>query len=289
MTGASLNYIRAVSLDEALRVLEEQGDHVIPLAGGTDIVVDMREGRISKGTLLDISRLEELRRISVGVDCVEIGACVTFSQIMGEEALREAAPVLQEACATIGSVQIRNVATLGGNVANSSPAADSVPALLVHEAKVILASSEGRRKVPLDSFLVGPYRNSRRPNELISGFILERMPEGAHHSFLKVGRRRAMAISRLSLAVILLRDEEGRAEVARFALGSATPVPMRMRSAERMIHGKPLTHDLLWEAAGSVARQMTEAAGVRPSTPYKSKAVQGLFIKALFPLLRKEL
>lgn len=268
-----------------MALMAEDGEGTRPLAGGTDLMVELRRGGISGGCILDISRVPELRRIEVEEGEVRIGACVTFSEILEHKGLKEAAPVLQKASGTIGSPQIRNVATLGGNVANSSPAADSIPALLVHESKVVLASLEGWRELPLESFLVGPYRNARRPQELIVGLVLQRMGAGCYWDFLKVARRKALAIARLNLALLVRKDSEGRLGLVRVALGAATPTPRRMESVERMLSGRPLSEGLLWEAAGLLAHEMVGQAGVRASTAYKSVAVQGLLVRSLLPVL----
>lgn len=284
--GCGLRYLRASTLEEALAVLAEDGwQGTRPLAGGTDLMVELRNGGISGGCLLDISRVAELRRIEVEDGKIRIGACVTFSEILEHEGLAVAAPLLQKAAGTIGSPQIRNVATLGGNVANSSPAADSLPALLVHESRVVLASLEGWRDLPLDAFLVGPYRNARRPRELIVELVLQSMASGCHWDYLKVARRKALAIARLNLALMVKKAPDGRLELVRLALGAATPTPRRMESVEQILCGRPLNLELLREAAGLLAHEMVEQAGVRASTAYKSVAVQGLLIRGLLPLL----
>ncbi len=272
------------SLPEALGLLQRYGSQAVPLAGGTDLMVEIREGKHQGSHVVDVSRLPELKVLELHGGEVHLGAGVTFSEILESQLLREQAGVLILAASRIGSLQVRNLATVGGNVVHCSPCADSVPALLVLEAKAILQSQEGVRQVPLQEILVGPYRSGIRPGELLTHFVFQ----GASRfwsGFQKLARRNALAISRLSLAVLAQQNGAGLREV-RVALGSGTPVPRRMEKVERFLLGKaPLERDL-WEAGRLLACSMLEITGVRASTPYKEKAAQGLLVRALLPLVR---
>jgi len=210
------------SLDEALRVKSERPD-ALPLAGGTDLMVDLNFDRRRPEVVLNLGEVEELRGWSREDGAVRLGAGLTYTEAMAEP-LRSLLPALAEASRTVGSPQIRNRGTLGGNLGTASPAGDSLPPLLVEEAEVELARVGGSRRIPLEEFLVGPKRNALAPDELIVAVIVR--PSGAPQTFMKVGPRNAMVIAVCSLAVAV--DQE-RGEL-RAAFGSAGPVPALVRA-----------------------------------------------------------
>jgi len=274
-------------LDEALLFLKNYGADMCPLAGGTDVMVDMRSGKLETPYLLDISRLSDLQGIAVSEEGLSIGAGVTISEIYASPLVAEHAPSLIKSCAFFGSPQIRNVATMGGNVGNASPSADTAPPLLVHGAKAILASERGERTVPVEDLFVGPYQSGIRPDELLRRFILE--PAGRRLSdFQKIGRRKALAISRMSMAVLADREKDRTFGSIRLALGSGTPTPKRMGRVESFLVGKRPDPQTLEAGARLMAEEMIRVTGIRPSTVYKEKAVQGLFLRMLGSLLESD-
>lgn len=276
-------YTRPKTLHEALEIMAELGPSGLPIAGGTDLLVDLRAGKLGECHLVDISRLEELKVLKEESGKIRVGAGLTFSEIEASSLLREHAPVLVKACSQIGSLQIRNMGTIGGNVAHCSPAADTVPVLLVHRAKAILKSRNGSREVDLECLLGGPYKSHIYPGELITEFILERA-SFMWGEFAKIGRRKELAIARLSLAA-LARKEHGRIVEIYLALGAGTPVPMRMESAEKALLGTLPREEDLWDAGWVMAQEMVLVSGPRPSTQYKQKAACGLLVRALLPLV----
>jgi CO/xanthine dehydrogenase FAD-binding subunit len=279
-----IRYARATDVREALEFLREYGPETAVLAGGTDLMIDLRAGNLRVSRLLDISRIPEIKGVEQRHGDLQVGAGLTFSEIMASDLVRGFAPLLARAASTIGSRQIRNVATLGGNVAHCSPCADSVPALLVHETRVVLANAHGERTISLEAFLKGPYRTDRRPNELITRFILKGW-DGGFHVFRKLTRRRELAVARLTLAVLADTDADSRISVLRLAVGAGTPAPQRMAMVEGFLMGKRLAEGDLWEGGRLLAQEMVGVSGTRPSTVYKEKAVQGLLVRALFPLI----
>ncbi len=204
------------TLDEALRLKSEHPD-AVPIEGGTDVMVELNFDRARPPALLNLNRVRELRGWSREDGTVRLGASLTYSEAM-QEPLAELLPALAEAARTVGSPQIRNRGTIGGNVGTASPAGDALPPLLVERAEVELASVRGSRTVALESFLVGPRRNALEPDELIIGVRVT--PSGARQTFMKIGPRNAMVIAVCSLA--LAADPE-RGEL-RAAFGSAAPV-----------------------------------------------------------------
>jgi CO/xanthine dehydrogenase FAD-binding subunit len=204
------------SLDEALRVRSEHPD-AVPIAGGTDLMVDLNFDRRRPEVMLNLGEVAELRGWSREDGTLRLGAGLTYAEAMAEP-LRSLLPALAEASRTVGSPQIRNRGTLGGNLGTASPAGDSLPPLLVEDAEVEVASVAGTRRIALDEFLVGPKRNALAPGELITAVLVR--PSGAPQTFMKVGPRNAMVIAVCSLAVAVDRE---RGEL-RAAFGSAGPV-----------------------------------------------------------------
>ena len=219
------------TLDEALRVKAEHPG-AVPLAGGTDLMVELNFDRRRPEVVLNLAEVVELRGWSRENGSVRLGAGLTYTEAMAEP-LRSLFPALAEASRTVGSPQIRNRGTLGGNLGTASPAGDSLPPLLVEDAEVELASVDGSRRLALDEFLVGPKRNALAPNELIVAVHLQ--PSGAPQTFMKVGPRNAMVIAVCSLAVLV---DRGRGEV-RAALGSSGPVPALVRAPLTEADGFP--------------------------------------------------
>jgi CO/xanthine dehydrogenase FAD-binding subunit len=282
-----LEYYRPKTLEDTLTFLEASGEETQILAGGTDVMVDMREGKIKKKYLLDVSRLSELKGIFLCDEGLCVGAGVTISEIHSSEVLTRYAPALQKCARKFASQQIRNVATIGGNVAHCSPCGDTIPPLVIHGAKAVLLSRKGRRDVPVEAIASGPYACSLPANELIVRFVLEPEPDLTFADFIKIGRRKALAIARISLAAMARQAEDGRIEYLRVSLGSCTPTPWRVKEVEDFLIGRKLTGQLLWEAGKILAQKTIEITGRRPSAVYKEPVVQGLLVKMLLPLVRK--
>ena len=207
------------SLDEALRLRAEHAG-AVPIAGGTDLMVELNFDRRRPDVVVNLAEVAELRGWSREADWLRLGALLTYAELM-REPLSSMLPALAEAARTVGSPQIRNRGTLGGNLATASPAGDSLPPLLVEEAEVELQPT-GRR-LPLGEFLTGPRQNALRPDELIAAVLVR--PSGAPQTFMKVGPRNAMVIAVCSLAVAV---DRARGEI-RASFGSAGPVPGLVR------------------------------------------------------------
>jgi CO/xanthine dehydrogenase FAD-binding subunit len=205
------------SLDAALDLKAERPD-AVPIEGGTDVMVELNFDRARPTTILNLNELAELKGWSREDGTLRLGAALTYTEAM-EAPLRDELPALAEASRTVGSPQIRNRGTLGGNLGTASPAGDALPPLLVEGAEVELASRRGVRRMPLTDFIVGPKQNALQPDELILAVVLQ--PSGARQTFMKVGPRNAMVIAVCSLALVADRE---RGEL-RASFGSAGPVP----------------------------------------------------------------
>jgi CO/xanthine dehydrogenase FAD-binding subunit len=277
-------YILPRSLKDALDFLADHGSQTAVLAGGTDLMVAARNGEMASRYVVDVSKLEELRTIAVTEGVLSIGAAVTYTEIINSPEIAKCAPILAQAARCVGSVQIRNVGTLGGNVANASPAADSVPPMMVHRAKVQIRSASSARNEPLERVIIGPYRTSLQPGEVITRFDLE--PLGADYlwNFQRIARRRALSVARMNAAAIGRVDSNGIVDDVRLSVGSITPEPGRMTGAEDHLKGNAPNSLLIQEAAEKVSQEMIRRSGLRPSTEYKRPAVEGLVVKALTKL-----
>ena len=251
------------SLDEALHLKAERPD-AVPIAGGTDLMVELNFDRRRPDAILNLGEVSELRGFSRENGLLRLGAGLTYAEAM-EEPLRSLLPALAEASRTVGSPQIRNRGTLGGNLGTASPAGDALPPLLVEDAEVEVASSGGPRRLPLDEFLVGPKRNALAPDKLIVAVLVR--PSGAPQTFMKVGPRNAMVIAVCSLA--LSADRE-RGEL-RAAFGSAGPVPALVRAPLAEVDGFPAL----------VAAAASPIDDVRGSAAYRRHALRVLAARGL--------
>lgn len=234
-------YYLAQTLDEALALLGRYGSRARVIAGGTDLVLSFEEGKISGiEALIDISRLPELQSILVEDHRITVGAGVTVSQLQRSAAIQSAARILSQAAGVIAGRQIRNLATIGGNVVNGSPAADLVPPLLVLNADVDIAGKDGaRRTTSLERFLLDVRKVDLAPDEIVVAFHMPCPATGARLRFRKVQPRRAMAISILNLA-IYLSLESGRLAEVRLAMGAVAPTAVRLPCVEYLLTGIPV-------------------------------------------------
>ncbi|MGD9174184.1 MAG: FAD binding domain-containing protein [Desulfobacterales bacterium] len=282
-----VDYIKATNLEDALDFLNANGAKTKILAGGTDIMVDMRSGALKTRYLLDVSRLDDLKKIEIRDGQLSIGAAVTISELVESDTIADMTPALRKAGEKFASRQIRNVATIGGNVAHCSPCGDTIPPLLIHDARAVVLTSEGQRHVTIEEMASGPYHCSLLPNEIISHFVLQPRPQKVTFAdFQKIGRRQELAIARMSMAAMAYQDDGGSIAYMRFALGSCTPTPHRFREVEEYMTGKVPAENIIWEAGRLLADKMLSITGRRPSAVYKEPAIQGLFMRIMHPLIR---
>jgi len=283
----NVDYIRPQNLPEALTFLNENAPDTTILAGGTDVMVDMRSGELNRRYLLDVGRLADLRHIEIDDGRLTIGAAVTISEIGQSEIIERHAPALRIAADKFASRQVRNIATIGGNVAHCSPCGDTIPPLLIHDAAAVAVSPAGRRNVSIEEMAGGPYHCTLRPNELITHFILRPKPEAVGFAdFQKIGRRQELAIARMSMAAMIGRESDRSISFIRFALGSCTPTPHRFRDIENYLLGKIPDETVLRQAGQMLAEGMLDITGRRPSAIYKEPAIQGLFMRMMYPITK---
>lgn len=278
--------LRPSALSDALIALHEHGNHAVVLAGGTDVIVGIRQADerfVNAKALVDISALRELRGVAISESECRIGAATTFGEIATDACLQKYFPLLAQAAASVGSVQIRNRATLGGNFVNNAACADSVPPLLVYDAKIAVRSVSGMRKMPLHEFLLRPNQTALEAGELVTEILLPVLPNGYRGRFYKLGRRRGIAISRLTLAA-LLKQTGSRVDDIRIAGGAVMPIGTRFHDLESRLIGKIPDENLWMETAQNLGRLMIERTGLRWSSAYKIPVVQQLLFGLLSDL-----
>ena len=272
-----IEYIRVSELDEALRLLSRKED-VRVLAGGTDLVVDMKIGRYRPKTVIDISGIKDLRYIVDEGDKIRIGALTRMQDIVESPVIREKLPVLAEAVSMLGSWQIRNMATVGGNLCNASPAADSAPPLLVHEARIKLTSIEGTREIPITEFFVGPRKTVMYKTELLQEIIVPYDADFAKsYSYVKVGRRNSFTLSVVAIATVL-KIRDGVFEDVRIALNAVAPTPVRARSVESFLKGREVGSEVIEKASELVLKDILPISDVRASAEYR-KHISKVLVK----------
>jgi xanthine dehydrogenase small subunit len=232
---SAISIERPRGLRHALELLASE-PRPVPLAGGTDLFVALNAGAEPRTRFLDLSTLSALRGIRVARDHVTIGAHATFREIREHAVIRRRLPALAAAAAEVGGWQIQSRATIAGNIANASPAGDSLPVLLAHECRVRVASVRGTREIAIDEMFVGYRRLALEADELIVSVSIPWPAKGAIVMFRKVGTRRAQSISKVVFCGVLARAGS-KIRTARLAFGSVAPVPVRARAAERALEG----------------------------------------------------
>ncbi len=276
----SLQYHRPATIEEALRLSATPNARLI--AGGTDVMVRVREGSMRPAALVSLSRVFELQRVEPGPPLV-IGAGVKVADLEANQDVARSFPVLVQAARLLGSVQIRNAATIGGNRCNASPCADLAPPLLVNDARAQIQSGAGVREVPLEDFFVGPRRSVLEPGELLRAVVIDAPPSGSRAVFLKKGRVQ-MDIALGSVAVLLAVDGS-RCARARVAAGSLGPRPMRLREVERVLEKSELDDGTIARAREAAEAEVRPISDVRASADYRRHLAGALLERAVRALV----
>lgn len=277
------DYFAPLSLPEALAILAERPE-AAPLAGGTNILVQIKEGHRSETAVLSLRRLPELTLLTHQDDppgSLVIGAAVTMKRIAGDPWIQSHYPALATAAGLIGSVQTRNMATVGGNLCNASPSADTAPPLLVFDTQVVLAGAGGERDLPLAEFFIGPGVTALRPGELLKALVIPGTPARFGSAYVRHIPRAAMDISVVGVAAAVSLDPDQTIAEARIALGAVAPTPMRAGAAERLLNGRPVDGNLIAEAGSAAAAEAQPVDDVRASVAYRRHLVNVLTQDAL--------
>ena len=285
---AEIDSLTPSSLEEALAMLAN-GRNVLPIAGGTNIVVGMREGEYHEGALMELRRLPELDGIHKGDGYIVLGGGTTISQLLASPLVRDYGRPLHQAASAFANPLVRNRATVAGNVVDASPAADTAPPLLALDAELELRSAaRGSHWMPLDEFLVGVNKTRRQPDELIVSIRWPLFPDhsaGAQH---KLALRKGTACSVLSAAVVVHTDGHGVCTHARVALGAVAVRPMRAYQAEEALVGQALSPEVIEKAARLASEAAKPIDDVRSTADYR-KRMCGVLVRRLLTQLAGEL
>jgi len=272
------DFVKPKSLEEALKLLKEEESKVI--AGGTDLIIEIHQGKKIQERLIDISSLEELKNIKEEREIITIGAGCTHSEVSKNKLVKEKLEILAEGCSLVGSTTIRNRGTIGGNVVNSSTCADTIPPLLILDTKVKIKSAEEERIVNLRDFFYNKGKVNLRKDEMVTEFQMKPLEEGYRWQLVKVGRRKSLAISRLTVA-IAVKEKDGIIEDLRICPGAMLPKHGRLWKTENYFIGKPFDERTIEEIGDSASKEAVSLSGKRWSTEYKEPVLKGIIIRTL--------
>jgi xanthine dehydrogenase FAD-binding subunit len=276
----------ATSVEEALTYLSDKKDRCRIIAGGTDLIPALRLEDVRPQFVLNILEIDPLRGVTEDDQTITIGPTTTFTEMEESEVLKHYFPLLVQAASSVGGPQIRNRGTIGGNIANASPAADVLPAVLALEGELELQSkAEGRRRIPVAEAIASPYKSHFRPDELLTGIIIKKLDKGTHAIFEKLGRRNAMARARINLSIVLRLDRSERVQALSIVPGAVMPVARRAEKAEQRLLGKKPTDSAIEASVETLAEEMVEVTGRRWSTEYKVPVLKNIARRLLKQLV----
>jgi len=279
-----IEYYRFETLNEELRFLRNNPDSKI-IAGGTDLVIQLRSKKVEARKLIDISRISELRYIQDESEYVRIGASTTIEELKNSEIIKVYAQPLWMAVNNFAVWQVRNTATIGGNICNASPAADTVPPLIVLEAKLKLQNIDRGRKVKVEEFFKGAGETLIEKDEILTEIVIPKKDSGWRYSFIKLGKRHSHILSIVCVAVGLKIDDSKIEDVI-VALGSVAPTPVRAKSVEEYLRERQATSKLIEEASREVVKDIKPISDVRASAEYRIEMSKVLVRRALNECLK---
>lgn len=262
-----------------LWALLDQEPEAALYAGGTDLLVRLRQGMITAPALVCLERIDELRRIEDRPEKLVLGAAATHAELRAHPAVRRHVPVLVQALSVLGSPPIRHMGTIGGNLVTASPAGDTLSPFFVLGAEIEIRSREQTRRVPVSTFILGPGRVDLRPGEVVAAVHVPKPDRFNLHHFEKVGRRAALAVAVASLAAVLSVSDEGEVQEARLAWGSVGPTVVVSPAAEQALQGGPLTQERLRAAADAAREAVSPIDDVRASAAYRREVSGNLVLR----------
>ena len=282
----NFQFFSAKSLQDALDFLSDHDGRCKIIAGGTDLIPDLRNEKIHPDHILNILEIEQLSGITETDATVRIAPITTFTEMIQSEVLNRYLPLLVQAASSVGGPQIRNRGTIGGNIATNGPCADVLPAVLALGGHLELQSKKSaNRIVPLQEILISPYRTSIRPDEILTAITVKKLPPETRSGFEKLGRRKAMAKGRMNISIVLGLDKHQVISELRIVPGSVMPVAQRIAEAEKMLIGKAPDESLIDAAADTLAEKVFKISGIRWSTEYKEPVLKNIFKRVLQKLI----
>lgn len=282
-------YVPARTVDEAIDALATSKGPARPLAGGTDLIVQLKEGRRTLDRVVDVGRIPELRALGTDAEGrLRLGAAVPCADIYSDERVRREFPMLVDSASIIGSVQVQSRASIGGNLCNASPSADSIPTLICLGAQAVIAGPGGRRTAPVEEFCTGPGQSILKADELLVEIVIPAPGPGEGGRYLRYIPRNEMDIAVVGVGSWVKWDAAtGRIQDARIALGAVAPTPVRAREAERALIGQEPSPELIHEAAALAIQAARPISDVRGSADYRRHLVSVLVRRTLTAALER--
>jgi CO/xanthine dehydrogenase FAD-binding subunit len=278
----SIPYEKASTIAEAVALRGVNKDFQV-LAGGTDLIAQWRAGLIKPSGFLDISSVEQMHGIVDLGESIEIGAITTHTDIVSSAIVGRIVPVLAEACGTVGAVQIQNRGTIGGNIMNASPAGDTLPVLLAYGAEIVVQNISKKRTIPIENFFTDYRKTALASDELLMGVHIKKPEAEEVSAFFKVGQRKALAISKVSMCVRCTVSHGGISNIV-IALGSVAAIPIRAFGTETLLRGKSLTKALIGEARRSIMDEIQPIDDIRSTADYRRFVIGNLLTRFLSDL-----
>ncbi len=276
------HFFNPPSLPELWSNLGQSGATSQFIAGGTDLLVQMKNGLTAPEQVISLLRVAELSGFRKDGNGLRIGSLARHAELARSSLLQHGWALLAEAAHKVGSPQIRNLGTIGGNLCNASPAADTAPALLVLQSEVNLVSPRGERRVPLEAFFIGPGRTVLQKDEILKEVWIPGPPSDARSAYLKLGRRKSLDLALVSVAVLLTLMPGNRlCQEARVALGAVAPTPIRAKETERFLQGKTLDEEVILAAGTKAQEECSPISDVRASAEYRREMVMVLVERAI--------
>ncbi|MCD4817318.1 MAG: xanthine dehydrogenase family protein subunit M [Candidatus Cloacimonetes bacterium] len=269
-------YIKPQNLDEAIKLLLKHKEKAKILAGGTDIIVYLKEDLINPDLVIDVKDIADLNVITFSEEKVFIGAGVTFSEIIDSDLIKEKLPVLWQASGKVASIGIRNRATLAGNICSAIPSLDSAPALLIYEAKVIVRNSIGERIIPISEWFKTPRKTALKDDEIVIGISIE-FPKLKHAgTYRKLSRYEGEDLAQAGIGILALENQQYR--IAFCAVG---PIPQRSAKIENLLNGNKITDELVQKAKKMIPNEISPITDIRSSKEYRTHMIQVMFERGM--------
>jgi len=269
-------------IEEALEILSKYGKKIKVIAGGTDLLIQYYDRLYEVGSWLDLKNIKELKEIKIYQNQMGIGAMVTHTQLEKSEDIKKYFPILSKAAADIGSPQIRNRGTIGGNIVNASPAGDLLAPLIAYDAQFRLLSTKGEKIVPAEEFFIGPKKTILEPAQLLTRIILPLPSERTYGSWIKIGKRKALIIATIILALVVKMAEDNKTvKDVRTCLGSVAPTPIEIKEIREKMIGKKFS-ELNFNQLGQIVEdKISPIDDIRGTREYRKDVAKNIMIKAL--------
>ncbi|QED47726.1 FAD binding domain-containing protein [Cytobacillus dafuensis] len=287
MLVSEIEVVTPATLEECLSIIANEEKVLKLIAGGTDAVVRMKEGKWRPSTWVNIKGLRELRYIIEKDGAIHIGPLTTHTDIISSSLLQKKANVLVEASREVGAIQMQNVGTIGGNIGTASPAGDTLPALYVLNTLLELSTNKSKRIVPIEEFFTGPGRTILKKNEMITNIIVQPQGENEIGIFQKLGPRKAQSISIVNVAISLLMAKDRQVLSGKIAFGSVAPTIIRAKKCESILTLHPLTDEMIQNIAKVAWKEVMPITDVRATAEYRRDMASSLLERGLYRLMRR--